>query len=57
MNLYRKYIKNAMEIVHKFSLEEVALFKLIMIVTGLLLAKLFPVLTTGSIWIYVLLIL
>jgi hypothetical protein len=46
-----------MKVLHTFSLEEVVLFKLIMFVTGLLIAKIFPVLLTGNIWIYVILIL
>ncbi|NDK09331.1 hypothetical protein GW846_00955 [Candidatus Gracilibacteria bacterium] len=57
MNMIQKYIKKSMKVVHTFSLEEVALFKLIMIIAGIVLAKIFPVLLTGNIWIYIILIL
>jgi len=57
MNFLKKYITASMDVVHTFSLEEVALFKLIMILAGILITKIFPVLLTGNIWIYIILIL
>jgi len=56
MNLIQKHIKNSMDLVRNFSLTEVVLFKIIMVISGLFLAKLFPVLTSGNIWIYVVII-
>lgn len=45
-----------MKIVHKFTVEEVALFKILMIVVGIFLAKIFPVLLSANILVYVLII-
>ena len=52
MSYIKRHIQRSMDLVRNFSLEEVALFKLIMLITGLLLAKIFPVLLTANIWIY-----
>ncbi len=56
MTYIQKYIQASMKVVHTFSLEEVALFKLIMVIVWIILAKIFPVLLTGNIWIYIILV-
>lgn len=52
MNLYQKYTKNAMKIVHNMTVTEVWLFKLAIALATIVLIKLLPIVASLSIWIY-----
>lgn len=53
MNFIEKYIKNAMDMVHKMNMCDVAIFKLTIFAAAIWLVKLFPVIASLNIWIYV----
>jgi len=52
MNLYKKYTKNAMAIVHKMTVLEVGLFKLAITLATIWLVKLVPAIASLNIWVY-----
>ena len=53
MNLYQRYKKEAMNMLHNMTVIDVSIFKLMMIIAGLYFAKMIPVLTNAPQIVYI----